>query len=43
VPVLGRETDAEKLAFLPPSPTITEILVLETVPETVAGFGGLVP
>ena len=36
-------TGAEKLEFLPMSLTLTVIIVFVTVPETIAGFGGLEP
>jgi hypothetical protein len=42
-PVLGSCTPAEKLALLPLFETFTVMLVDETVPVTLAGFGGFVP
>ena len=39
----ARVTPAEKLAVRPMSVTETVMLVLETVPVTVAGLGGFVP
>ncbi|GIH28392.1 hypothetical protein Aph01nite_67020 [Acrocarpospora phusangensis] len=40
---LGRETLAEKLELLPLWFTLTEMLVFDTVPVTVVGFGGFSP
>ena len=43
VPVVGSCTVAVNEIDVVPSPAVTEICVLETVPETTAGFGGLSP
>ena len=40
---LGSSTLAEKLALLPLSVTFTVMLVLETVPVTLAGLAGFSP
>src|SRR3954468_24933097 len=43
LPVGGNATDAENVIEVVPSPAFTVMLVLVTLPLTIAGFGGFAP